>query len=445
LKVNSLKMITALLMAALTLFQTGLSAAVLTIKSSDNLQQKLDSAAAGDTLQLDAGEYRGNFVIRHSITLTGKENVTINALGKGHALRLLTSNISIKNLNIINWGDNLTEQNAAIYVGQKSSHLIIKNNSLKGDGFGIWVQNSDQILIANNHIQGNPKLRSADRGNGIQLSVVTNADVVGNEVSFTRDGLYIISSQDSKLRNNSLHDLRYGVHYMYSHHNKVLNNLTYNTRAGYALMSSKQLQVSGNESRDSEDYGILLNFITSSTIDHNSIKNVWTKPENKVIGRQGKGLFVYNSAYNTISYNTINTAEIGIHLTAGSENSKVFGNSFINNPVQVKYVSNKKQEWSHNGRGNYWSNYLGWDLDNNGTGDTPFEPNDGIDKLIWQYPEAKVLLDSPAVLLLRWIQKQFPVLKPAGVKDSYPLMLPPDGEAKTVNSTYLLKGQQIYE
>lgn len=433
---NLSKIITALLITVFTLFQSGLSAAVLTIKSTDNLQQQLDSASAGDTLQLGAGEYRGNFVIRHGITLIGKENTTINALGKGHALRLLTSNISIKNLNIINWGDNLTAQNAAIYVGQKSDHLIIKNNSLEGDGFGIWVQDSDQILIKNNHIQGNPKLRSADRGNGIQLSVVTNADVVGNDVSVTRDGLYIISSQNSLLRNNSLHDLRYGVHYMYSYDNKVLNNLTYNTRAGYALMSSKNLQVSGNESRNSEDYGMLLNFITSSTIDHNSIKNVWTKPEHKVLGRQGKGLFVYNSAYNTISYNTINTAEIGIHLTAGSEKSKIFGNSFINNPVQVKYVSNKKQEWSHNGRGNYWSNYLGWDLDNNGTGDTPFEPNDGIDKLIWQYPKAKVLLDSPAVLLLRWIQKQFPVLKPAGVKDSFPLMLPPEVDTKTFNATH---------
>lgn len=211
LNINLLKIITALLITVLSLFQTGLNATVLEIKSSDNLQQKLDSASAGDTLQLDAGEYRGNFVIRHSITLTGKDNVTINGLGKGHALRLLTSNISVKNLNIINWGDNLTAQNAAIYVGQKSNHLIIKNNTLKGDGFGIWVQDSNQILIANNRIQGNPELRSADRGNGIQLSVVTNADVVGNKISFTRDGLYIISSQDSVLRNNSMHDLRYGV------------------------------------------------------------------------------------------------------------------------------------------------------------------------------------------------------------------------------------------
>ncbi|MCG7585385.1 copper-binding protein, partial [Photobacterium sp. OFAV2-7] len=55
-------------------------------------------------------------------------------------------------------------------------------------------------------------------------------------------------------------------------------------------------------------------------------------------------------------------------------------------------------------------------------------------KLIWQYPEAKVLLDSPAILMLRWIQKQFPVLKPAGVRDSFPLMTVPSASGDTLIS-----------
>jgi len=35
-----------------------------------------------------------------------------------------------------------------------------------------------------------------------------------------------------------------------------------------------------------------------------------------------------------------------------------------------------------------------------------------------------MIMDSPAILILRWVQKQFPVLKPPGVKDSHPLMTP---------------------
>ena len=205
----------------------------------------------------------------------------------------------------------------------------------------------------------------------------------------------------------------------------MLNNRAYEIRAGFALMSSKRLTITGNSSTNSEDYGFLLNFITQSTFNGNTIKNVWTKAEHKVLGRYGKGLFVYNSGYNTITNNHIENAEIGIHLTAGSEKTKVYGNSFVNNPIQVKYVVNREEEWSKNGQGNYWSNYLGWDMNNDSIGDVTFEPNDGIDKLVWQYPEMKMIMDSPAIIILRWVQRQFPILKPPGVKDSFPLMLEP--------------------
>nr|WP_211183467.1 nitrous oxide reductase family maturation protein NosD [Thalassotalea sp. Y01] len=397
----------------------------------DNLQRILDQTKDGDIVLLSNAIYSGNFIINKAITLKGVsianstgdiDGSIIDAGGQGHALHLQHSNIHLENLSIINWGDDLTDQNAGIYSDQKSHNITIKNNHLQGDGFGMWLQNIEQVTVEDNTVIGNDTLRSADRGNGIQLSNVKKARVKGNNISKTRDGLYIISSQDNVLEHNTMHNLRYGIHYMYSHSNKVLNNLAFNTRAGYALMSSRHLTVIGNRTQDSEDYGFLLNFITYSTISNNQIVNVWTKPENKVLGRDGKGLFVYNSAYNTIADNLIDTTEIGIHLTAGSEYTQVYSNSFINNPTQVKYVSNKKQEWSKDGQGNYWSNYLGWDINNDNIGDVIFEPNDGIDKLVWQYPEMKMLMDSPAVVILRWVQKQFPVLKPPGVKDSFPLM-----------------------
>ncbi len=401
----------------------------LSVTPSDNLQQVLDASQNGDVLVLGAGSYLGNFVIAHQIELRGEQGAIIDAQGKGHALILKNSHITIDNLNIVNWGDDLTEQSSGIYSNEKIDNervesLVIKNNILSGDGFGIWLNHVTKSKIYNNKVKGNLALRSADRGNGIQLANVTHSHVYQNETYEVRDGIYVISSQNNVIEANTMHHLRYGIHYMYSYDNTVKDNTAYSTRAGYALMSSRRLTIVGNKTTDSEDYGFLLNFITQSTFTNNHIKNVWTKPENKVLGRDGKGLFVYNSGYNTLEGNIVDTAEIGIHLTAGSENIEIYGNSFINNPTQVKYVSNKKQEWSKDGKGNYWSNYLGWDMNNDGIGDAVFEPNDGIDKLVWQYPEMKMIMDSPAILILRWVQKQFPVLKPPGVKDSHPLMGP---------------------
>ena len=411
-----------------------LNAQEIQLSASDNLQQTLDNSQDGDVITLAAGQYLGNFIISKQITLRGTgikgEVAIIDSQGKGHGLRLKNSHITIENLTIINWGDDLTEQNSGIYShdkidNKKVSNIIIKNNILIGDGFGIWLNQADNAVVSHNRVKGNLTLRSADRGNGIQIANVTNSHVFHNEVSETRDGVYVISSQNNIIEQNTMHHLRYGIHYMYSYDNTIKDNTAYSTRAGYALMSSRRLTITGNKTTDSEDYGFLLNFITQSTFSHHHIKNVWTKPENKVLGRDGKGLFVYNSGYNTLKYNIIDTAEIGIHLTAGSENIKIYGNSFINNPIQVKYVSNKKQEWSKDGQGNYWSNYLGWDMDNDGIGDIIFEPNDGIDKLVWQYPEMKMIMGSPAILILRWVQRQFPVLKPPGIKDSFPLMSAP--------------------
>jgi nitrous oxidase accessory protein len=139
-------------------------------------------------------------------------------------------------------------------------------------------------------------------------------------------------------------------------------------------------------------------------------------------GAEGKAVFIYNSLYNTFEGNLFADSNIGIHLTAGSEDNRLSGNAFVNNQRQVKYVATRTQEWSEQGRGNYWSDYLGWDRDQDGIGDVSYEPNDNVDRLLWTYPEARVLMFSPAVDTLRWVQAAFPVVKSAGVQDSSPLM-----------------------
>ncbi|MGB1201025.1 MAG: nitrous oxide reductase family maturation protein NosD [Cognaticolwellia aestuarii] len=410
-------------------------AAKVMLDKNISLQTQITRANAGDYLIIPDGNYTGNLKIDKPLTLSGSQKVTLDAMGKGNGILITAPNVIIDGFRIVNWGDDLTEQNAGIYTKGQLTNLVIQNIYLAGDGFGMWLQNIQHSKILANTIEGNPQLRSADRGNGIQLTNVKHSLVLNNDISKVRDGLYVINSQDNVLENNTLHELRYGIHYMYSYDNQILNNHAYSTRAGYAMMNSRNLEIVGNTTENSEDYGFLLNYIIQSNISHNAIQDVWTKPEKKVLGRDGKGFFVYNSGYNTISHNVVQRAEIGIHLTAGSEKTQVYGNSFIDNPVQVKYVSNKKQEWSKEGSGNYWSNYLGWDMNNDLKGDVPFEPNDGIDQLLWQYPEMKILMSSPAVLVLRWVQRQFPVLKSPGVKDSFPLMKEPENlNVKTISS-----------
>jgi len=406
-------------------------AAVVSINPDQNLQQQLDLAQEGDHLILEKGVYQGNFTINKTLEISGKEGAVLDGNGKDNTLIIKANNVFIHDINLKNWGRNLTNLDAGIFVHKTAENVKINNNTFEGDGSGIWVDSSPNIHIINNKIEGNDTIRSSDRGNGIHLSHVTGALVKDNEVWHTRDGIYIETSNGNELNGNFLHDLRYGIHYMYSYTNIVTNNHTKNTRTGYALMQSKFLTVTHNRSENDVNYGILINFITKSTINNNTVtgvqnmRNSQMKHSKKSYKPEGKALFIYNSLFNEIHNNTLAESDIGIHLTAGSEDNTFTDNAFINNSKQVKYVANRTQDWSVGQQGNYWSDYLGWDMDGDGRGDVAYEPNDGVDRLLWKYPTAKLLFNSPAIEVLRWVQRQFPVLKSPGIKDSYPLMSRP--------------------
>lgn len=424
-----------LLLAALPAPAAVPAAEELTLAAQErDIQAVLDRLPPGATLRIPAGRHIVHLHIRKPVTLTGDAGAILDGEGHGDVIRISAPDVTIRGLTIVNSGRNLTHMNAGIFVERGAERVTIRDNRLDNNAFGIWLDACKGPRVIGNKVHGIPEIRSQDRGNGIHLYSVTEAEIRGNEVWETRDGIYIDTSQNNVLADNLLHDLRYGVHYMYSYSNKVIGNRTYNTRTGYALMQSKYLTVLDNESDRDSNYGMLMNYITYSTIAGNRVHDVqegtgYVTGGDGVTGAEGKAIFIYNSQFNEIRDNLFADSDIGIHLTAGSEDNTVFGNSFLRNRVQVKYVATRDQDWSHEGRGNFWSDYLGWDLDADGIGDKQYEPNDAVDHLLWKYPIARILMSSPAIETLRWVQEQFPVLKPQGVRDSAPLMLPPEEHA----------------
>ena len=403
-------------------------AARWTANPEQPLQPVLDRAAAGDEVVLPPGHYSGAITIEQPLTLIGMPGAVLDAEAKGTAVRVRAPHVRLEGLSIRNWGRDLTAMDAGIFVEAAAEAVHIEANHLQGAAFGIWLDGAPNARVIGNRIQGLPELRSQDRGNGVHLFNVRNAQIVDNEIWQVRDGIYIEVSNQNLLRGNRMRDLRYGVHYMYSFDNHVVGNYTTGTRTGYALMQSKRLTVVGNRSENDQNYGILLNNITHSTLRDNHVESVrqGSNPGGaEISGAEGKALFVYNAQFNEFIDNRFADSDIGIHLTAGSEDNVIVGNAFVGNYKQVKYVATREQEWSRDGRGNYWSDYLGWDLDGDGRGDVPHEPNDAVDQLLWRYPSAKLLMHSPAVQVLRRAKRQFPGVRPPGVQDSHPLMSEP--------------------
>ena len=85
-------------------------------------------------------------------------------------------------------------------------------------------------------------------------------------------------------------------------------------------------------------------------------------------------------------------------------------------------MATRTQEWSHEGPRQLLERLPGlgpqrrrqWAI-------CPIEPNDNVDRLLWMYPQVRLLMNSPSIELLRWVQRAFPVIKSPGVQDSAPL------------------------
>jgi nitrous oxidase accessory protein len=202
---------------------------------------------------------------------------------------------------------------------------------------------------------------------------------------------------------------------MYTHDSRIVGNRSTGNHVGWALMFSDNLEVRGNVSTGDREHGLLMNYVNGSRITGNVVRD-----------SAGKCLFIYNAHRNRIEGNRFEGCPIGIHFTAGAERNRITGNAFVGNRTQVKYVGTRRVVWAYEGRGNYWSDNPAFDLDGDGIADREYRPNDIVDELLWRHPQAKLLINSPAVTVLRFAQARLPALYPGGVVDTAPLMTPPD-------------------
>ena len=405
----------AAILAAGILFGMPVGAATIEVAPGP-LQAVIDSAEPGDVLHLETGNYIGPATITKRLTLEGSEGTFL--LGNsGSVLVVDAPDVTVRNITVTGSGIRLDELNAGIFLSNKASGATIEHNRLLNNLVGIYVHGAANSLVSGNLIEGRQDLRMSEAGNGIHVWNAPGARIVGNDIRYGRDGIYVISSRKNVFRDNRMRDLRYAVHYMYTNDSEVTGNISLRNHAGFAIMYSDRLKVVGNLSLGDRDKGLFFNTANSSDIGDNVVR---AAPE--------KCVFLYAANKNWFHDNWFEGCEIGIHFTAGSERNRIAGNAFVSNRTQVKYVGTRYLDWSDKGRGNYWSDNPAFDLDGDGLADTAYKPNDLVDEILWVNPNAKILLNSPAVQVVRWAQAQFPAIYPGGVIDSAPLMKPPSIE-----------------
>ncbi len=400
------------LAAALALAIAGAcQAATISVRPGDDLAEAVTKAQAGDVIEVARGQYRANLLIDKPLTLRGLDRPTLSGGNEGDTIRVTSPDVVIEGLIVRDSGDSLKDQNAGIYLYPGAHRAIVRRCDLTYNLFGLWIEKANDVLIEHNTITGKREYASPQRGNGVQLYNTKGAKILNNDISFVRDALYVDVSHNALFKGNKLHHSRYGTHYMNSYYNLWEDNDTFYNRGGLALMEVRHQEVRNNRAWGNSDHGIMLRTLQDSDISGN------------VVAGNNRGFFIYDVEYIKLNGNLVVDNVVGVHLSAGSTRNEVEGNDFIANREQVRYVGARDEVWGKQ-RGNYWSNYLGWDRNNDGKGDVQYEANDMVDRLTWRHPSIKLLLASPAVQALRLVGQQFPVLRVPSVVDPHPRMRP---------------------
>ncbi|ASG24172.1 nitrous oxide reductase family maturation protein NosD [Nitrospirillum viridazoti] len=415
----------------------------------NGLARAVAAAAPGDVLRLAPGIHQGGVTIDKPLTLEGPPGhaATVDAGGTGSALIVAAPEVTVRGLTLTGSGVEQHTMDAGVLLQPTATGARIIDNRLTGNLYGVYVQGPHDATVEGNDITGRTDLPMSQRGNGITVWNAPGARIVQNRITGGRDGIFANASRQDLFQGNRMAGVRFAIHYMYTNDSRILDNVSVGNDIGFALMFSDRLEVRNNQSMGDNDYGLLLNYANASTVIGNRVTGRFLRPQSgrpsggdagdgammpRVTGSEGgfragtaKCVFVYNANKNRIADNRFDGCDIGIHFTAGAERNTLTGNAFIGNRTQVMYVGTRSLNWSDHGRGNYWSDNPAFDLNGDGIADEAYRPNDLVDRVVWRFPAAKLLLNSPAIQVIRWAQAQFPALHPGGVVDSAPLMKPP--------------------
>ncbi|OUM88504.1 MAG: hypothetical protein BAA01_05215 [Bacillus thermozeamaize] len=367
------------------------------------LQQVIQQAKEGERIEVQEGIYEGDLVIDKPISLIGNGNVVIKGSGKDTVITVTAPNVTLKNLTVTGSGTSLEQDQAAVKVLSDGNRLI--RLKISESLHGIYLEESSNNLIQGCTIEGNGRLPRSSRGNGFHLFHSKDNRIIKNEIKNTRDGIYFSYSERTLVEGNDLHDNRYGLHYMYSNHNRFYHNLFYDNIGGAAIMYSNDIVLEKNQfygHQTLRSFGVL--FQTSNEV----------VMKGNIVTLNHKGIFLDQSNRNKILDNEISYNNIGVEIWTSSVHNILAQNQLLENTIQVTtYGQPGRNQWVRNA----WSDQAGFDLDQDGIVDQPYEYASSFGEFITRYPLGYLLIHSPAIDVYEKIEKIF-------MKDREPLVDP---------------------
>ncbi|MGD9890368.1 MAG: NosD domain-containing protein [Dehalococcoidia bacterium] len=415
-------------------------------------------AEPGETVTVPPGVYHEQLVIDKPVRLIGK-GATIDGGGRGDVVVVNANDVELRGFTIRNSGRAVSQEPAGVRL--LGHGALLASNTIEDVFFGINIIGGGHHQIEFNTIRPDKTRAPEWRGHGISMWNSEGNVIRRNTIRDAKDALFISFSHHNFVHGNTVMKNRFGLHYMYAEDNRFTDNVIVDNMSGALVMNSKRLFLKGNQIRNNTRGTIALGLLLKNADD------LWA--EDNLITGNGTGVSMEDTPQTpgssvTFTRNLIALNRVGLSLTTTTA-ATIYENSFVDNGVQVSgrgtslmlpshdggaapvqpagdhaahagHVAQAagstapsgaeaKNRWTVDGRGNYWSDYAGYDADGDGVGDLPYRPTSAFATLRDRQPGLDLFRYTPAQQALDTAARLFPVVRPEVViEDAAPLMTP---------------------
>ncbi|UCH88502.1 MAG: right-handed parallel beta-helix repeat-containing protein, partial [Thermoplasmata archaeon] len=299
------------------------------------IQDAVDNASIGETIQIWAGVYYENVIINKTVTLIGNKTstTTINGTNSGDVLLITANWVNISGLTITGSGSGFSDSGVELYHTHNCS---ITNNNVINNANGIRM-----IRSGNNSIYTNNILKNVY---GITGTRVYNNNIYCNEINNNLEGITFF---DSSMPPTDIPP---------PGNDDLFENNIYNNTIGITLYVEDAGSIDEVNILSSviskNDIGIkLLN--RGGGIGKSIISNC-TLEENRI------GIFMDQIDESDIKSNRlINNKQFAIQIENSSLNL-IHHNNFTsnNNGLTQAFDNSNWNYWNDTAEGNYWSDYV---------------------------------------------------------------------------------------
>ena len=329
----------------------------------------LDISADNITLDCDGHSITGTLVGSIGILSRNRKNVTVTGCRVQNFYDGVVFDATTGGRIL---GNTANQNGLNGFYLESSTDITLSNNTAYDNIHGFRVYNSQSNTLLSNRSWNNSNygfLLTYGSFNNLTLNIAEHNMISGFGLGQSSD-YFLISNQ-------AVHNQGSGFNLDMLNSSRVFSNKASNNTFGFALSQSFNNLLSRNQGISNSYAGFLLFPAANNTLELNQAS------QNSV------GFHVQRSPNNTIVSNTVVSNELGIRLLNSTDNL-VYNNHLDNIANALDDAANswnisKTAGTNIVGRyflgGNYWSDYRGQDLDEDGLGDTilPHNSTGGIE------------------------------------------------------------------